>query len=309
MAARGSEHLGEALARRSLAELRDAHPAEWERVARELDAVLGGGDAEALKAYAARVASGAGFRPATPGRSRPERAAESVAIQRHIAAERLRQLGLAAATGVSEGRVRFNLVNGWLAQRLLFARGLERKPVSLRAFGMLWPLLWQRRRLMPLVQPQGIYCFYSRTLVRELAVLVEGRPCLEIAAGEGTLARFLRAAGTEVTATDDGSWSAVRPADDVERLDARSALARHAPAVVLCSWPPAGNAFERAVFDTPSVQLYVVITTRQEFGAGDWDAYRRQQAFTAELDERLSRLVLPPETEPAVLVFRRRSSG
>ena len=53
-------------------------------------------------------------------------------------------------------------LNGFVAQRLLFARGLERKPVSMRRFRLIWPLLWQRRRLMPLVQPKGIYCFYSR---------------------------------------------------------------------------------------------------------------------------------------------------
>ena len=50
----------------------------------------------------------------------------------------------------------------------------------------------------------------------------------------------------------------------------------------------------------------MVIGTRHEFGAGDWTAYRRQQTFDMVLDEDLSSLVLPPELDPAVLVFRRR---
>ncbi len=52
---------------------------------------------------------------------------------------------LAKLLGVARGTVRFNLLNGYLAQRLLFAKGLERKPVSIHWFRVLWPLLWQRR--------------------------------------------------------------------------------------------------------------------------------------------------------------------
>jgi hypothetical protein len=159
---------------------------------------------------------------------------------------------------------------------------------------------------MPLVQARGIYCFYSRELVEELARLAAGRPCLEIAAGDGTLSRFLAAAGVPVTATDDASWPAVTVPPDVERLDARAALRAHPAPVVLCSWPPAGNAFERAVFATPAVETYVVVASRHRFAAGDWAAYERQRAFDWDVDERLSRLVLPPELDPAVLVFRRR---
>ena len=59
-------------------------------------------------------------------------------------------------------------------------------------FKTLWPLLWQRRYLMPLVARKGIYCFYSARLVDRLAALIGDRPALEIAAGDGTLSRFLR---------------------------------------------------------------------------------------------------------------------
>ncbi len=102
-------------------------------------------------------------------------------------------------------------------------------------FRLTWPRLTQRDRLMPLVQPQGIYCFFSGAFVRELARLIGDAPALEIAAGDGTLTRFLRARGTQIRATDDYSWSAVAFPDDVERLDARSALREYGPRVVVAA--------------------------------------------------------------------------
>jgi hypothetical protein len=202
--------------------------------------------------------------------------------------------------------MRFNLLNGYLAQRLLFRRDLERKPVSLFWFRLLWPLLWQRRRLMPLVSAKGIYCFYSRRLIEELAALIGDRPCLEIAAGDGTLARFLAGAGVDVVATDDHSWRQIRFPAEVLRQDARTALRVHRPRAVICSWPPADNRFEKYVFSTASVDLYVVIASAREFGTGDWAAYRGQTEFDLTRDERLGALVLPPELESTVYVFRRR---
>lgn len=269
-----------------LGEVRAAYPGDWAEVeARLREAIAGGGLAE-IQRYVA---------------------GERNLVRRYLAVAALRQMSLSAATGVTEGSVRFNRLNGMVAQRLLFRRGLERKPVSLRSFRLVWPRLPQRRFLMPLVEPKGIYCFYSRSLVARLAELIGGRSCLEIAAGDGTLSRFLAAAGVDIVATDDFSWSdRVEYPDDVERLDAAEALRRHEPAVVLCSWPPPGNAFERRVFATPSVELYVVIGSRQEFATGNWDDYRRQRDFELERDDALGELVLPPEIEPAVYVFRRR---
>ena len=203
--------------------------------------------------------------------------------------------------------MRFNLVNGWVAQKLLFKRDLVRKPVKLGRFRALWPLLWQRRFLMPLVEPKGIYCFYSSKLVRELAKLIDGRSCLEIGAGDGTLARFLADEGVKVTATDDHSWQqSISFPEDVRRMDARQALRHFRPEVVRCSWPPPGTAFEREVFKTPSVQQYVVIASEDETAAGNWADYRAQTAFDFERDPWFSRLMLPPEIRPAVYVFTRR---
>ena len=279
------------MAQQSLKEMREAHPEEWEKVRKEIAGVVATGDPDELKAYVQRVSRGGGSD-----------------VKRAMAIEALRKLCVSAATGVKSGKVRFNLVNGWLAQKLLFrGKGLERKPVSLAAFSLVWPLLTQKSFLMPLVEPKGIYCFYSRRLIKEIATMIGDRQALEIAAGDGTLSRFLAGEGVAITATDDQSWShSIDFPDDVLNEDAVTALRNHEPRAVVCSWPPAGNPFEQAVFATPSVELYVVISSQHAFASGNWSAYEKQQDFSYEQDHALSKLVLPPELEGAVYVFRRK---
>lgn len=219
-----------------------------------------------------------------------------------LAIERMLQ---SAASGVEAGSVRLSLFAGTVIQRLLFSTGLTRKPASMTAFRLLWPLLGDnRRRLLTLVQPKGIYCFYSAQLIAELATLIAGRECLEIAAGDGTLSRFLTAHGVPARATDDFSWShAVTYPADVEKLDADAALSKYSPSVVLCSFPPPGNPFEKRVLANRDVALYLVLTTRNRFAAGDWAAY--ENSGRLEINEPLSALLLPPEIDPVVLTFRR----
>jgi hypothetical protein len=288
----------------SLTELQEAYPAEWSVVQRELAEIVPRGDLEELKAYVRDLAAA----PAPTTSRKPVRGLDpalALQIRRQMAAAAIKQLSLSAATGVHEGRLRFNLVNGWIAQRLLFETGLRRKPVSMPAFKLLWPLLTQKSYLMPLVGPRGIYCFYSKPLVRRLTDMIGDRPALEIAAGDGTLSRFLSDAGADVTPTDDHSWRDVDFPDAVIRQDAKAAVRTRAPQVVICSWPPAGNDFEREVFETDSVELYVVIGSKHRFATGDWGAYEEQTAFERTEDEGLSKLVLPPELDAAVHVFRR----
>jgi hypothetical protein len=290
----------------TLIELQDAYPAEWSVVQRELAEIVPRGDLEELKAYVRRIAAAP---PAAQSRRQVRGLDAGLAqeIRRQMAAAAIKQLSLSATTGVHEGRLHFNLVNGWVAQKLLFEDGLRRKPVSMPAFRLLWPLLWQRRFLMPLVGPKGIYCFYSKPLVRRLAALIGDRRALEIAAGDGTLSRFLADAGVDVTPTDDHSWRDVDVPATVVRQGAREAVRARRPEVVICSWPPAGNDFEREVFRTDSVELYVVIGSRHRFATGDWEAYERQTDFELAEDPALSRLVLPPELDAAVYMFRRRA--
>jgi hypothetical protein len=273
----------------SLEELQEAYPSDWAAVQKQLAALVPSGDREALTGYIGSLGG-----------------TVSQDIRRAMALAAVRRLSVAAATGVSDGRVRFNLVNGKVMQKLLFeGGGFTRKPVSMGAFKLLWPLLWQRRFLMPLVAKKGIYCFYSQPLVSALAELIGGRQCVEIAAGDGTLTRFLRAAGVKITATDDKSWKDVDFPDSVVREDAKESLKKRRPQAVICSWPPAENSFERAVFRTKSVELYIVVGSRHKFAAGNWAAYEQQTAFEYAEAPELSKLVLPPELDAAVFVFRR----
>jgi hypothetical protein len=288
----------------SLAEVRRDYPHEWEQVRRDVAAFQESQDQQRLKEHLTALVQ---VPVQTPGRRRPEREIISAYVKRYLAVLLLDQAYLSATTGVTSGKVRLGLIGGSLAQRLLFVRDLQRKPVSLFWFRIVWPLVRSRRALMPLVRQKGIYCFYSRPLIRKLAELIGDRSCLEIAAGDGSLSTFLEAAGVQITATDDHSWSdAIRFPDEVIRLDARKALNTYQPQVVICSWPPPGNTFERHVFTTASVELYIVIATHQELSAGDWEAYRRQEHFDLVDDKRLGQLTLPPELDGAVLVFTRR---
>ncbi|WP_305788696.1 hypothetical protein [Symbioplanes lichenis] len=291
----------------SLEELAEAYPDVWAQARRDVEQVLGRDDEDEIREYISRVS-----RPQAPSRGRSSSLSERLhrEIRRQMTVHLLKQAILSASTGVREGRVRFNLVAGLVAQRLLFRRGLERKPVPLRAFRAVWPLLrGQRRLLMPLVQPRGIWCFYSRPLITRLAALIGDRSCLEIAAGDGTLSRFLAEAGVRITATDDHSWSdSITFPESVLCEDARTALRKHRPQVVVCSWPPAGNPFEQYVFTTPGVEHYIVIGSRHEAATGNWAAYRDQSDFTFAEDVTLSRLVLPPEVDHAVYVFSRNGS-
>ena len=290
----------------TLEELREIYPAEWATVERDIARLTAGNDDAAIKKYLQSLAATAS---PTAGRRRSEKAMISAAVRRRMAAEVFSRAYTAAASGAKAGeRIRFNLVNGYIAQKLLFRRDLERKPVSLPLFRLIWPMLPQRRLLMPLVTKKGIYCFYTRQLVTALADLIGDRTCLEIGAGDGTLSRFLTRAGVAITATDDHSWKEfiTYPADVVKQT-ASTALKTHKPAVVICSWPPPGNTFERHVFATPSVETYVVMASAERASAGDWETYERQTAFDLTHDETLSRMILPPEIDPAVYVFERKT--
>ncbi|MDD2540301.1 MAG: hypothetical protein PHH28_04560 [Desulfuromonadaceae bacterium] len=288
-----------------LSELCAAYPEEWETVQHQLAEVLEHGNPDEVVSYL-KQKSYQGSVSAKKTGTLPVR--EMVRYQMAHAA--VKQHCVSVASGVESGKVRFNLLNGFIAQKLLFSHNLERKPASLFWFRLIWPLIRQKRYLMPLVQPKGIYCFYSLQLIVELSRIIGNRHCLEIAAGDGTLSRFLKQRGVQVTATDDYSWQhSVSYPEWVVKNDAKAALSLYSSEVVICSWPPARNGFERQVFRTRSVQLYILITSRHQHAAGNWDAYREQQFFAMQEDAALSQLVLPPEIDAVVYLFTRRPSA
>jgi hypothetical protein len=288
-------------------ELRTAFPALWEYMEKELAAAIADRDPARLHRLlnAPGAPLGAG-RKTTLG-ARDKRMLVEAALTQRMAALAIERYSMAVVTGPVSGKLRFNLFNGMLAQWLFFARRLERKPVSTFWFRLVWPLLSQKRFLMPLVGRKGIYCFYSDELIAELSALIGGRDTLEIGAGDGTLARFLTDCGVSVTAVDDYTWGdKISYPASVLQMDAQTALRHFNPEVVLCSWPPSLNDFEREVFQTPSVQLYIVILSAHRFASGNWTDYQTQQKFDLERRADLRKLVLPPELGTEVLVFRRR---
>jgi hypothetical protein len=200
---------------------------------------------------------------------------------------------------------------GWLDmfifRRLFFTSSFERKLVPSILFPILWKCVRQPNLLMPLAESHGIYCFYSKRLIEEIADTAAVDDCLEIAAGDGVLSKYLRAAGVNIKATDDYSWSQkIDIPDDVLKMDARAALKAFNPSTVICSWPPARNSFESHVFQAASVRKYIVIGSRHKFAFGNWLIYQQQKQFSMRLDAEMSRLLLPTEFGGAVYVFERR---
>ena len=293
--------------RPSEATLKNAFPKQWDAMEAQLAACIAERDPARLHRLLHPDDASAAISPSRIGNAAKVRVAQT-AVRQRMAALAIQRYSFAVATEKTSGKVRFNLVNGYMAQRLLFKRGFERKPVSLFWFRLLWPLLWQKRLLMPLVERKGIYCFYSRPFVLRLRDLIGQRSCLEVGAGDGTLTWFLHELGVPATATDDYSWfDKISYPESVIRMDACRALSHYTPRVVLCSWPPAGNTFERNIFRTQSVDMYIVIVSRHRFASGNWEAYEAQQNFTHERRPDLSSLLLPPELGSEVLIFSRKS--
>jgi hypothetical protein len=93
----------------------------------------------------------------------------------------------------------------------------------------------------------------------------------------------------------------------VEKADAKTALHKYSPEVVICSWPVANNTYEKHVFRTSSVQLYIVIGTKNPTVTGNFETYHSADNFYMEYSERLSTLILPPSDDNAVYIFRRKT--
>jgi hypothetical protein len=153
----------------SLDDLCAKFPTEWATVQKDISGIVERGHAEELKHYLEKLASPANLTSILLGKSsKNSDAILSQYIRSHIAHESVKRLCLSTLNSelkTPNGKLRFNFINGFIAQRLLFSSGLVRKPVSLRWFQLLWPLIWQRKKLMPLVQPRGIYCFYSQPFI------------------------------------------------------------------------------------------------------------------------------------------------
>jgi hypothetical protein len=290
----------------TLAELIAKYPQEWTDVRNAVENSLLRHDHSTLKeylgyydVYRARLQK---------SRENPQVIASAMPyiIKARLVMHAVEKYNIAIQTGET-GRIRFSLRNGYILQKLLFiGTGLLRKPVSLFWFNIWWRFITQKKILMPLVNKKGIYCFYSDRLVKELSKIIGASKCVEIGAGDGTLSKFLMDKGCDITATDDYSWiKYIAYPEFVEKADARAAISKYKPEIVICSWPPPNNPFEKFIFAAGHVKKYIVIGSKHEFASGNYQEYKRQTDFTMTLDQRLSGMVLPRELDNAVYIFER----
>jgi len=91
----------------------------------------------------------------------------------------------------------------------------------------------------------------------------------------------------------------------VETLDAREALAKYRPEVVLACWPDPGNSWEASVLQSPSTRVYIVLGSRTPGVTGQPTLYDAPGAFRRSSRPDLARWLLPPSLQPEVLVFTR----
>lgn len=195
----------------------------------------------------------------------------------------------------------------WIAHKLFFNRYSGRRCPRLGIAKLVWRGIKNKGAVANLLQEHGIYCVYTREFISGLIRLLKpyGK-ILEVAAGDGALGGELGMAGIKVHVTDNKSWDKnIRYPGRVEERDASDALKIHGPQAVLCSWPPSGNAFEKDIFETPAVELYIAIVSRHEYAAGNFAAYKEQSTFSMEEDADLSAYLFPPEAQHRVLIFRR----
>ena len=182
---------------------------------------------------------------------------------------------------------------------------------GLRRFDQLWSYLKDPLWAAGELQRQGFWSVPSQEFLRRMTEHFQGRPVLEIGAGRGLLTSGLKKMEVNVTGIDDFTWqqsrTTVKGASGLIKMaSAEEALRSFNPSVVICSWPPPDNNFEKIVFTTHSVDLYLAIVSKHRFAAGTSESYRQQQSFTCSTSEVLNRLLRPLELEQQVLIFRRK---
>lgn len=292
----------------SLEVLAGAFPGEWHEVQTQAKTLIKNAQSEAVSAHLVKARAVIdSWNQKLKASTKPQNLLAEALPQ--IAKARLLLLTLeswyrrALAQGGGRAPSRFD---HFVANTLFFNRQRQRRCPSHIWFQSLWPLVRQKSAISALLQGMGIYCVFSRQFGRELKRLINGRTCLEVGAGDGTLTLLLDELGVSAHATDDYSWQKrIRYPEWVEKLTAQAALEHYAPRVVVCSWPPPDNQFEEKIFATKSVELYVAIVSKHRYAAGNWQAYESQGQFVWQAEARLSRLLLPKEWEHQVLVFRR----
>lgn len=194
-----------------------------------------------------------------------------------------------------------------LTRLLILPMALSRRALPYRLHRLAWRLLHNPAAATAMLMQAGCYVITPQELIASLAERIGSRPTLEIGAGRGVLAACLRRCSTAITAVDDYSWADTLPmGSEVLHLEGREALSRYRPRVVVCCWPPPGNDFEQAIFATPEVEEYIVITSRHRHASGDHQAYAGAAGFRClQATGLLAEMLLPPEAGSVLYIFSR----
>jgi hypothetical protein len=195
---------------------------------------------------------------------------------------------------------------------LLYLPIKKNKILSETIFDKRWSSFKNQDLLLFAMQQRGYWNIPTYESLRFISELIQKNDIvLEIGAGHGLLSHGLKQLGIHVTATDNFSWKnetrSLKSSGFVKKLDAGDALRLFTPKVVICSWPPAQNSFETQIFETLSVQIYLVILSKHKFASGNWEVYKNQKNFTCSKIEHLTRSLRPIEAEQELYIFRRKT--
>ncbi len=114
---------------------------------------------------------------------------------------------------------------------------------------------------VPVCRARGYFHLPTAEFVAALAGALRRLPgpYLEVGAGQGALARAVRAVGVPLIAADDGAWWPDALPPDVARMDVQTALTHHAPGTALVVWPPRNTHWPALFRATGSVCAYLII--------------------------------------------------
>jgi 2-polyprenyl-3-methyl-5-hydroxy-6-metoxy-1,4-benzoquinol methylase len=187
--------------------------------------------------------------------------------------------------------------------------------LSLAKHDKAWRLVKNPAAAAASIQAAGFWSLPTKELCEALKIYMGDDEILEVGAGRGLFVAALRECGVRVHGIDDCSWELARRVIHKSRTfmseeSAEDALRRRQPKVVLSVWPPPSNNFEKAVFATPSVKLYLAIVSTHQFASGNWQDYKAQEqhpkGFTCVMNESINKMLRPLESEQRLLIFRRR---
>ncbi len=101
---------------------------------------------------------------------------------------------------------------------------------------------------------------YIKALSGDLEKIRKGgkeKLILEVFAGDGRLARYLKGQGFNIIATDNKSRKDIRHAEDVECWEAIDAVFHYKPYLTIASWIPGGSTLDLKLVETSVPLIYI----------------------------------------------------